>query len=43
MLKQPVKPITEGNTRGSVKGGTQKTTSTTGVKPKTAPPPMKKR
>lgn len=41
MSNKPQKPLSEGNTRGNIKGGVQKPPKTTAVKPK-APPPAPK-
>lgn len=37
------KPLTEGSTRGSVKGGMQRTEKTKAVRPKSPPPPPQKK
>lgn len=42
MKKVRVRPLTEGSTRGSLKGGVQKTTTTKAVRPKAPPPAPKK-
>lgn len=41
MSEKPTKPLNEGITRGSLKGGVQKPTTNTVEKPKAPPPPPK--